>query len=610
MDILVGARLVAPYLAGVSVAVAAMLVAVVVPRDRIGRWLAAFSRDGERADGAVRLCVLFVVATMLLMCGVEVLATLGFLAGLGTGAGDLIVAAGLASVATWFAARALVPRRPRTAWVVVTVALLAAVASSALVAGAFFDRSWDGNTAHQPAVVLLAQGWDPLTHAHDISQSVGQRAAIEFYPKGPWIRDASLYLATGRLETGKAWNLVLFFAVFACWFALMLSLRPDRWWAAVLVGVLAACNPVSVAQAFTFMVDGQLASLFTVAAGLACLVLLRLRGWPVLLALAASLVMLSTAKFTGLVYAAALALGLVVALLALVRDVPRRGAIIAVSAAIAVAALGVGFNPYVLNTVEHGTPFYPIAGAGSVDIISNNAPASFDHLGSLQRLGVSLFSAATDPTGPDVRALTPHLKVPFTVSLSELRPYLAPETHIAGFGPLFGGVLLLAVVGVGLALSDRWVRTRREALVLLGLTALVLVTVLVNPQAWWARYAPQLWLAPVAVAALALTHGGGGGRERWPRALGWVIGVVLLANVTMTGWIGFANVVQATRDIEAGLDRIAAWREGAVLQQGPFETTWIELRERGIRFRLVDDAGARADGFTILYTTAKAYPDR
>ena len=89
---------------------------------------------------------------------------------------------------------------------------MAAVGAAALAGAALFhDVSWDGQVYHQPAVLALAGGWNPL---HDGPLSLAERPDnlwINHYPKAAWVAQAILLRLTGSLEAAKGLQLL------ACW---------------------------------------------------------------------------------------------------------------------------------------------------------------------------------------------------------------------------------------------------------------------------------------------------------------------------------------------------------------------------------------------------------
>jgi hypothetical protein len=144
-------------------------------------------------------------------------------------------------------------------------------------------------------------------------------------------------------------------------------------------------------------------------------------------------------------------------------------------------------------------------------------PANFRPLNRVEKLFHSLFSASQDQ--PDVTRLT----APFTIHRSELAAFRMPDVRVSEFGPLFGGALILAT----LILVRAWPRAPRMAHAVACALALMLLSAGVNPEAWWARWAPQLWLLPAI--ALVVGFAAAGDRLACYSSYGLAGGMVSLA---------------------------------------------------------------------------------
>lgn len=599
MDISRGLSVLAPYALAAAGTLALCAVLATLFRRRIGTWFSDVSAEQNPWDGASRAGLLLALTLVWWLGSIELIASVGLVVGVSVGAWCVAIASVLAVVFHWFAVRSFVSSRHVLTFGLLTGCVAGIVVSALLLSGAFFDVSWDGNTAHQVAVAELESGWNPIYQPVVERARIDQWLATESFPKGTWIRGAVIFRLAGVMEQAKASGLVLAATVWFAWVALLLAIAGQRHRSALVLAIVMAVNPVVLAQAFTFMVDGQVASLFALSLALSGLLFTRLARWPVAAALGITLMMLATAKFTGLVYAVALALGIAVAVMMVKPCMQRRIVAVWVCGGL-IAAVGlVGFNPYAQNMLQGRSIFYPLVGSGTVDIMTNNSPGDFVGTNRFERLFRSLFSRADHQRGSSPQAVVTQLKIPFTVHQSEIRPYLAPETRIAGFGPLFGGILVLSLVGVVLLLTSE--RSRRDRVVLGMLYAQVVIvsTVLVNPEGWWARYAPQLWLVPVLTVAALLLRGVG----RRSQFLGWTMCGLLLVNAVFVGTIGFANTVNARMEIGAVLDRVAASPGVALLQQQQFETTWAKLEARGITYRIVSDETTLVGGVVIPYTT-------
>lgn len=613
-----GLKLLLPYVVVASIVVAAILALAYRFRGPLSRWTAQLSEDGSASSGAVSLLVLAALTPLTFLGAIEIFAVLGFALGVRVQPATVAVSALATGVVLVFAARRLVPRA-RVALVSLLLGVGWAVlfALCLMAAGRFYDVSWDGNWYHQQPMVAMAKGWNPLRDHEGATVKIGDwepkrkpgeiwDVAVNHYSKGEWIRNAALYSLTDRIESAKGTNLVLLLVQFLAWAAVALALKPGRWWRALLLGVLMAANPISAVQAFTYKNDGQLGSLLTIGVGLGCVALAGVGGWPAALGVAFALGMLITIKFTGLVYAVMIAFGLVAIAFLGRRLAERRAMTIALAVTLVVATLGVGFNPYVFNTIDHGNPFYPLMGAHKINIVANQWPTNFSGTTSPQRLFLSLFSKGADESILAPGGDSTHLKVPFTLYKSEIRPYLGFDIRVAGFGPWFSGALVLAFVLLVLLIVD--FARRRDRILGAGLlvVALLVATVLVNPESWWARYAPQIWMVPVIIAALGLMRRS----SRLATTLAVAVCAVLFVNAMFVETINFSNVIHGRNEVSAALDTIAKWPNGAELQQGDFDVSFVRFQERGIKWRLLGADEKRTGGLVVPYTTVAAYPMR
>ena len=121
-------------------------------------------------------------------------------------------------------------------------------------------------------------------------------------------------------------------------------------------------------------------------------------------------------------------------------------------------------------------------------------------MGRGERLLTSLLSTWEVSPGPSV-----NLKLPCTVSLTEIKHFASPDVRVGGFGPLFGGALLLAIVVSGLLLW-RYPGRRCEHNGQIVLMALIGAKTLLFSETWWARFAPQLWLIPTMAGLLGFAQ--------------------------------------------------------------------------------------------------------
>jgi hypothetical protein len=520
--------------------------------------------DRTGRGGAVAILAAAAAGLLALAAATEVAAALGFALGRPVSPWALVAGAAGAAATTLLAARGAGRRAPLAASAIVVAAALA----GPIAARRVYDVSWDGQTYHQLGVLRLAEGWNPVAGPLPVPPD-SSAYFVNHYAKGAWLRAAVAYQATGDLEAAKGWTIVLLAAAGLAAAAALLAIPPlHAGWAAA-GGALAAANPVLTAQLLTSYVDGQLGAVLTAWAALALLALLRGAGVAALAGLAACALLAPGLKFTGAVYAVPFGL---LAALAASRWRPRAAPAIALACAAGVAAgvAGVGWNPYFTNWRTRGHPFYPLAGPEAIDIIPGQIDAGFLARSPLRRLAISTFAASYNQ-----REGAPVLKWPFQVLDGETSPFRWPDVRFGGFGPLFSGGLLLAAAAAAAGLLAR---SRPAALAALAAAAL-LAAALLNPHAWWARYAPQLWLVP-----LALALAGALARRRAAAVLAAAALAVLAADAALVATNALRRAGKRSDVLRAQLASLAREPGPVAIRLGAFEAQRVRLRAAGVRF--------------------------
>lgn len=449
--------------------------------------------------------------------------------------------------------------------------------TAAYVSGRFYDVTYDGQLYHLEKVVSLCEGWNPY-HNRAPREAAGN-ADFYHFAQGCETISACICRVTGNAEHAKTPNLMLMAGTFCLSFAALLQMSRLTGVLAMVLSSLVALNPVCIYQSLSTYVDGQLSSIL--ASMFAAGFLLARTDYRMPICLwGMLLVLLINAKFTGVVYGAVAAGLLLIALL-----VWRRPRLAMRYAALSAAAFAygvcfIGYPIYVRNTLVHGHPFHPLFGPQAVDTITSQSPLNFQWLNRFEKLFLSVFSRTEDACMAGT-VQTSSLKNPFVVSRSELEGvYLASDVRIGGWGPLFGAAMTLAAVIVVMA----WPLTLRKTLAASAAMGAVFLTAIVNPQAWWARYAPQLWIVPV-VAAILSVHV----NTRPLRILGGILILVLAANSVLVGTSYLKSNRKATREVRAQLSSLSSAGNPMVAHFGMFRSGRARLRQAGIRYREVTD---------------------
>lgn len=390
---------------------------------------------------------------------------------------------------------------------------------------------------------------------------------------------APLYRLTGRIETAKAFSIPLMVAaglsVFGC-LLLASTLRP---WVAALLAAVAAANPVALVQLLNFYQDGALASLLTVCAASSALWAGTRSRTGLALAMAAG-VGAGAVKLTGPVFAVVL-VGAALAwkLRTRARRELRAFAVALVAAVPALLLLSGG--TYLTNIVRHGHPMYPVFGPDRTAIVE------FPPHKRVQTLLASVVSRSARPadgatTIEDLQAWR-GIKPPFVFDRNELWVFMSPWVGVGGWGPLFSGV---ALIGAMLLVASAVRRPARIRWILV-LSAPLVISVLVHPLCWNARFVPQVWLVPLVIVVIVLAAPA----SRAEKLL--AAGVIAAAglNAALVSWAHVPAVVSNSRALQANLLRLQDLPGPLRVDFGPFRSNRVRLAELGIDVLEVNDPG-------------------
>lgn len=524
--------------------------------------------------------------------GLEVFAVLGFVLGVPitrlTVAQSAIVAVAAIAVSVW--------RQPGRVWRTVAISAICAlllVGSSAL-AGRFFDVSFDGQAYQGSEVVRLAAGWNPLADVEGKTLVGPHTIWHAHYPKGPGFEAAAMFKALGRIEPAKGLTLFLACAAFAFCLGVFASIERVPIALAGVLALLAAFSPIVFVQIFTFYVDGRTGALLTILIVALLDMALRADADP-LIATIVSLCAVGALniKFTTTVFVLVLLLGGAAIIFARVsrRAFWRAALIIAVG--VLVGLFVVGWDPYVTNTVDHQSPFYPLSGPNSIQILSpGTIPGDFATGSPLVHLYRSVFGVSADPFAPD----RSEMKLPFTIRASEWQQFNVPDQRVGALGPLFGGALILALLTAIIVLAAGGWRSS-PVMITMGMIGVVLVTVVLNPNSWNVRYNPQLWLVPLLIVLTAYLVP----RNVAARVAALATCVVLFADLAFVATASTRAQLEGTHYVRGELTWIAKTKQPVPIYfdlMGDFDGE--RFKEAGISYRVLAEKPAGGVG---LYNT-------
>ena len=466
---------------------------------------------------------------------------------------------------------------------------LAACGFLALIAGQFDDLSWDGMNSRIESVLGLSAGWNPVK---DPSFQEGVKLGeTNPYLKGSFVVQSgyqyslgnllSAYLAkiTGSLNAGKAITPILALASFGICFGAFRALSLGSGWCWAL-SFLAALNPVCIYQSSSYYIDGHTGALFTAMLFSALRLLLCPMSIDGLLALVVAFLGLSAAKTSGLLYGVVIDV-VFLGFYALTHLKNLKPILIFVGiSALVTWPVGVMFRKvggfpdlsmaYLQSTTNLATKGYGVGG-GSFGL---------EVMPKLDRLQVFLMSymAPTEIVADRVKT-----KPLFWLTRPELSVFedLTPDARAGGLGPLYGTMLVLSLIAAGTLFFGNGVTLASlfpilPVVISLGLT-----------QTWWARWAPQGWLLPIALLlpVVVCLKQQGGRIKRWLAGLAVFTGLLNSSLILLFYSIG---CVKAQRVLNSQLAFVKPFPQPIAVYMPQFKSNRIWLIREKVEFALVD----------------------
>ena len=512
----------------------------------------------------------------------------------------LAPAALLAALATgdWLARREGLRGRLRIA---PPAAALAILGISLFLSATFLDMSWDGLWYHQTAIYQMAHGWNPLRDPmHAFVPSLEDY--VRYYAKGPWYVSLAIFKTIPHIEWAKPAPWMAMAASFLAAAAAALEFGMSRRVAAA-IAALVALNPVVLCELASYLVDGLLISF------MACWVAAVATGFrqPRLLVHGvafASMVLCINTKFSAIVFLCFFCAAGGLYLLIRQRRLVLRYA--AIQGATMLLAAGVfGFNPYITNTIHRGHPFYPWLGTAAYPSYEQRGPDPNEKwetpknlVGRNRLLRFSYGLFGRPGAQPFFEGPNAHLMWPFDVRWKDFEMFYFHELRISGFGPLFSGAFLIALLLLAAAL----IRPGLPREVVILLVGAVVASLVVGVHMWWARYGPQLWWLPV-IAVMAGLAVPGWRAVRWGA---WSLAALLLVNAALVGAVHFRWEFQSTRTNREQMAFLRQKGEVEVDFQYFIEPYGERLRAAGVSFR--PSRKLHCDHPMDLMSVAHGYP--
>lgn len=417
------------------------------------------------------------------------------------------------------------------------------------------DSSCDGFLYHQQGVAALSEGWNPIYNHHcGIDEDVAYRweklstkthvgpmdvsgiVWVDHYAKGQETLCATVMSTFGNIEIGKIANFFLPLSSF--FFSLMALNRHFPIWTnrkKMFLAFIIAFPPIIWNQVFTFYIDFVLYPLIVIAF---CSVILyecdKLRFCVIL----ASLVIIAfSVKLNMFMWLGMLYCGILVYLFFKRHYKMVRLSFIVGVTAVIVALFTSVYNPYITNTIDHRSPFYPLMGGEvNIDIMSHIEPDAFKGLSVVEKIVAADLSRPT--TGNDCK----ELQCPYGgYKLSNVKACGAVDPRVGGTGLFWIDCLLLSII---LFIASKSYKKKYSQLYLL-IAALFFATQFIVPGGWWYRYVSYIYLIPL----LFLFASENEVKKKWQMYMRRTIYVLLFLN-SIVGLVASVGVAFISNQIE------------------------------------------------------------
>lgn len=402
----------------------------------------------------------------------------------------------------------LLLKKMRGSWVDDTIAIVLPVfiiGLSLLLSSYHFDFSWDGQWYHQAAIYSMEAGWNPVRQPIEMFNKHNDLSIVHF-PKGYWYYAATVLSTFDSLEAGKSMQLIVLAVALLIVLATLTDLNFSRGkaWA---LSLLVCLNPVVWNQVTTYLVDSLL-FFYLFIFSFALISWIHQRNQVALVVSSLAAIGLINVKFTGIVFLGVFLLFAFVYLLIWKRTYLTR--FVGVNlVTLCIAIMAFGYNPYITNLIERGHILYPIIGTKEYpSVFETTGRDDNEHYETPKNIiGKNVYAALLYVTfskpgnAPYGDVDNAELAWPFAISTSDWKAYHYHETRMAGFGPLFSGILILSFL---LAIWLFFYRKSVRSLLLL-FTAAILTCFAFSKHFWWPRFAPQLWVLPMIPVILAFS---------------------------------------------------------------------------------------------------------
>jgi len=452
--------------------------------------------------------------------------------------------------------------------------------SSFFIASSFFDYSWDGMAYQKEAILCLHDGWNLVFQdSNQYSKTYGRWSAslwLDHYPSSSWIIQTYFFSITHSLEASKLTNYLFLFICFSTTCRFLNQSLKIKAKQSLLLSFIVSFNPVTIYQLNTFMVDGALYCLIVtyISSSLSLFYKPAKHNYIILLSTLSICINIKHSATPCLFFLSA---PISIFLLYIVpKQSYKKLSFIATTSIISFTVLG--FSPYISNTIETGKPFYPFP-IKEVDYLSNIRSETFKRSDRLTGFFISNLSMAEKIRPPH----NPNIKFPFYIYPNEFQNYAGragPE--IAGFGPLYGGILLLTIIHLIILFATNGITKPTITIFLFYLS--LAISIFFHKETWWARFIPHAWLF---IIIPSLPQSRGIKTFSWLNISSIFITSLAITNIVFMTINTFYFNTTKTNEWESFFDEIKG--KTVIVKFGKFASLREALNEHEITFTELND---------------------
>lgn len=490
---------------------------------------------------------------------------------------------------------------------------------STFISGKIFDYSWDGNSYHKSTIGMLADGWNPVyetMNEFDKNRGISDNRSDSFslwgehYAKASHIYAANVMALTHNVESGKSINIISM-AILALFILSLLLKKNTQLLFSLVFTIIVITSATISSQYLTNYVD----ILVYIYMFLLIYIFISFEQDKqnqnnLILIYIMTLSIIINIKFSSFGYAGIYCLGFYLwYILRLKKDKIKvffNKFTMASVCAVILGVLVIGSSSYVKNYIEHGHPFYPIMGNGKVDIMTFNQPKSFEGKSAIEKFAIATFSKADNISYYD--DAEPMYKIPFTVSLSELKLLSSCDLRISGNGLLFGGILIITIIVIIYKLPKLYNEDKKLFTTMIIPLVITIMLILAMQDIWWARYFPQLHFVNfIAIILLNMDQ------TNKARIIKYLILILLIVNnlsifgaSTMKSYIYTKETNEEFKQVKRELQQNCKLNVETKLFYGTFYSIRENLKEYNLTFNMVnelktDDVLPLMNGYSICY---------